>query len=189
MFNLRRLGVARRLMLITGSALIGLAMLLPALLWSERELLLSEREASVRQTVEVAHGLVAHFHAEVAAGHMDDAQARKAAQAAVRKLRYSDSEYFWINDMGPRMVMHAIKPELEGKDLGDIRDPNGKRLFVAFVDQVKSEGAGFVSYLWPKPGEKAPVPKVSYVKGFAPWGWVIGSGVYVDNLNAAVWRR
>ncbi len=85
--------------------------------------------------------------------------------------------------------MHPIRPELEGKDLSENKDPDGKRLFVAFVDKVKAEGAGFVPYLWPKPGQEQPVQKVSYVKGFEPWGWVIGSGVYVDNVDAAIWLR
>ena len=189
MAGFKSLGVARRLGLLIGSALLGLTILLPALLWSERSLLLAERQASVRQAVEVAHALVTHFHGQVAQGRMDDAHAREAALVAVRGLRYSGSEYFWINDMHPRMVMHPMRPELEGQDLSDNRDPEGKRLFVAFVDQVKAEGGGFVNYLWPKPGQNAPVPKVSYVKGFEPWGWVIGSGVYVDNVNAAVWSR
>ncbi len=189
MIKMSSLGVAKRLVLLTGSALLGLAVLLPVLLWSEHQLLLREREAGVRQVVEIAHGVLAHFHDEARAGRMSDEQARKAALVAVRSLRYSGAEYFWINDMTPRMVMHPIKPELDGQDLSENRDPQGQRLFVAFVDKVRSEGAGYVSYGWPKPGEKEPVPKVSYVKGFAPWGWVVGSGVYVDNVTAAVWRR
>ncbi|WP_374642444.1 methyl-accepting chemotaxis protein [Hydrogenophaga sp.] len=188
-FRLSSMGVARRLMLMTGSALLGLAILLPTLLWSERTLVMGERESGVRQTVEIAHGLVQHFHGEAAAGRMTAPEAQKAALAAVRALRYSGSEYFWINDMTPKMVMHPIRPELEGKDLSENKDPDGKRLFVAFVDKVKAEGAGFVPYLWPKPGQEQPVQKVSYVKGFEPWGWVIGSGVYVDNVDAAIWRR
>ena len=90
--------------------------------------------------------------------------------------------------MRPVMVMHPVKPELDGKDLSAIADPAGKKLFVEFVDTVKSSGAGFVAYQWPKPGAEQPVPKISYVKGFAPWGWVIGSGIYIDDV-AAEFRR
>ena len=187
--RLSSMGVARRLVLLTGSALLGLAILLPTLLWSERALVMEERESGVRQTVEIAHGLLKHFHGEAVAGRMSEPEAQKAALAAVKGLRYSGSEYFWINDMAPKMVMHPIRPELEGKDLSETKDPTGKRLFVAFVDKVKADGAGFVPYLWPKPGEQEPVQKVSYVKGFEPWGWVIGSGVYVDNVDAALWGR
>ncbi|HEY2929265.1 methyl-accepting chemotaxis protein, partial [Piscinibacter sp.] len=79
-------------------------------------------------------------------------------------------------------LFHPIKPELENKDMSDFKDPNGKLLFVEFVAQVKSDGAGYVDYLWPRPGAKEPEPKRSYVKGFAPWGWVMGSGVYIDDV-------
>jgi methyl-accepting chemotaxis protein len=81
--------------------------------------------------------------------------------------------------------MHPTKPELDGKDLSDDADPNGKRLFVEFVDVARRKGAGFVAYLWPKPGSSEPVRKISYVKLFEPWGWVVGSGLYLDDLDAA----
>ena len=91
--------------------------------------------------------------------------------------------------MHPKMVMHPIKPELDGTDLTDNKDPNGKHLFVEFVKTVKSSGGGFVPYMWPKPGSTNPVPKISYVKGFAPWGWVVGSGVYADTIASSVQVR
>jgi methyl-accepting chemotaxis protein len=90
--------------------------------------------------------------------------------------------------MHPRMVMHPMRPELDGQDLTENKDPNGKRLFVAFVDEVKRSGSGFVAYEWPKPGADKPQPKLSYVQGFAPWGWIIGTGVYVDDLEQQVWK-
>jgi methyl-accepting chemotaxis protein len=88
------------------------------------------------------------------------------------------------------MIMHPVKPELDGKDLSASKDPNGKLLFMEFVRVSKEKGAGFVDYMWPKPGEENPVPKVSYVKLFSPWGWIIGSGIYVDDVakEAAVLR-
>ena len=116
-----------------------------------------------------------------------DDVARQRAADAIGKLRYGNGDYFWINDLGPRMIIHPIKPELNGQDLGNIKDPNGKRLFVEFADTVKRQGSGVVEYYWPKPGNDAPQPKLSYVTGFAPWGWVIGSGVYIDDLDAQVW--
>src|SRR5690349_16693304 len=86
--------------------------------------------------------------------------------------------------MQPRMLMHPTKPELNGKDLSAMKDPNGKFLFVDFVDAVRKNGAGFVAYEWPKPGFDKPQPKLSYVAGFAPWNWVVGTGVYIDDLDA-----
>ncbi len=89
--------------------------------------------------------------------------------------------------MHPKMVMHPIKPELDGHDLSTFKDPNGKLLFVDFVDVVRKDGSGFVAYEWPKPGFEKPQPKLSFVIGFAPWNWVIGTGVYIDDLKAQTW--
>jgi methyl-accepting chemotaxis protein len=189
MFQLRNLTVARRLTLLIASAIGGIAILVGIFMVSERKLLMEERQNAVRQTVETAHGLAAHYHAQAGKGQISDGDAQRLALDAIKALRYSGAEYFWINDMQPRMVMHPIKPELDGKELSDNKDPSGKHLFVEFVKAVKADGAGFVPYLWPKPGSDHPVQKVSYVKGFAPWGWVIGSGVYVDTVDAIVLDR
>jgi len=117
---------------------------------------------------------------------MEAAQARAADR--IGKLRYGSGDYFWINDLTPRMVMHPLKPELNGKDLSDNKDPTGKRLFVEFADVVRRDGAGVVAYQWPKPGSDVPQPKLSFVAGFQPWGWVVGTGVYVDDLQAQLWQ-
>jgi methyl-accepting chemotaxis protein len=153
-----------------------------------RTSMMAEKQLKTRHLVDAAHSLLVHHHSRIAAHELSEAQAKAAAISAVRALRYDEAEYFWINDMTPRMVMHPMKPQLDGKDLSDLRDPRGTRLFVAFVDQVRQHGAGFVSYLWPKPGADQPVPKISYVRGFAPWGWVIGSGIYVDDVDTTFWQ-
>jgi methyl-accepting chemotaxis protein len=173
-----------RLMIAAGAA--GLALLA----WqSDRVLgvrMLAERETKVRAAVETVHGILEHHGREVAAGRASLADAQRAAIDAIRAIRYEGREYFWVNDLAPRMVMHPTRPELDGKDLSREADPTGKRLFVEFVDVARRDAAGgFVAYLWPKPGSSAPVRKVSYVKLFAPWGWVVGSGVYLDDLDAA----
>jgi methyl-accepting chemotaxis protein len=189
-FNgLRTLTISKRLAMLNISALVGLLVLTAVFLASEHRLIMEERQNSVRQTVEVAHSLVASYHGLVAQGKATDTEAQAQAKTALKALRYSGSEYIWINDMQPAMVMHPIKPELDGKNLSENKDPTGKRLFVEFVNTVKADGGGFVNYLWPKPGSENPVQKVSYVKGFAPWGWVIGSGVYVDTVDTTIRSR
>ena len=87
------------------------------------------------------------------------------------------------------MIMHPMKPELDGKNLSGIKDPDGVPLFMEFVRLVKERGSGFVNYSWPKPGAQAPQPKLSYVTGFAPWGWVVGTGLYIDDLHQQVWSE
>lgn len=181
--------ISKKFAVLTISAILGIIILTTLFLISEKKLILQERQASVRQAVETAHGFLGHYHDMVAKGLMPEAEAKAMAMQAVKGLRYDKNEYFWINDMQPQMVMHPIKPELDGKSLAEQKDPTGKALFLEMTAIVKADGSGFLFYSWPKPGSDKPVEKVSYVKGFAPWGWVIGSGVYVDNVNAAIMTR
>jgi methyl-accepting chemotaxis protein len=139
----------------------------------------------LRSIVESAGSIAASFERQEREGAMDRATAQAAAAKAIGAMRYLGVEYVWINDLTPRMVMHPIKPELNGKDLSDYKDPTGKRLFVAATEAVRAGGNGEIDYLWPRPGSEKPVPKISFVTGFAPWGWVLGTGVYVDDLIAA----
>ncbi len=141
-----------------------------------------------KQLVEVAHEVVDAYVRQAEKGTLSLEQAKLQAREAVRTLRYGNGDYFWINDLEPRMIMHPNMVDLEGKGLADFKDPHGKKLFVAFVEAVKADGAGFVDYMWPKPGEKEPVPKISYVKLTPEWGWIIGSGIYVEDVRAEMKR-
>jgi methyl-accepting chemotaxis protein len=111
-------------------------------------------------------------------------QKKQSALNIIKDMRYNNNGYIWINDMHPKMVMHPIKPSLNGKDLSDFKDPNGKHLFNEFVKVCREKGEGFVDYMWPKPGYDKPVAKLSYVKLFKPWNWIIGTGVYLDDIKA-----
>jgi methyl-accepting chemotaxis protein len=146
-----------------------------------------QKQIELKHLAELALGIVKEEHAAAQKGDIALADAQKRAMARLATLRYGNNDYFWINDMQPRMVMHPIKPEMNGNDLSTYKDPNGKTLFVDFVDVVRKDGAGFVPYEWPKPGFDKPQPKLSYVTGFAPWGWVIGTGVYIDDLKTQTW--
>ena len=180
----QRWSIAAKLRLM---ALIGVGSLVALAAWQSWDTYqrgYEARERLTRNTVEVAHGIAAWAHGLEVGGEMDRATAQALAKGAIAKLRYENNDYFWINDMQPRVVMHPIKPALDGTDVSGLKDPTGLALFVAFVDKVKKDQAGFVPYLWPKPGSDTPVQKLSYVKGFEPLGWVIGSGIYIDDLNA-----
>ncbi|MCX5828977.1 MAG: cache domain-containing protein [Deltaproteobacteria bacterium] len=145
--------------------------------------LYDEKIKATKHVVDVAYSTLAQYDERVKKGELEMEEARKRAASDVQNLRYAEKEYFWINDLVPRMVMHPYKPELNGKDLSEEKDPNGKRLFVEFVNVGKEKGEGLVEYMWPKQGETKPVPKISYVKLFKPWGWIVGSGIYVDDLQ------
>ena len=101
----------------------------------------------------------------------------------VKNMRYAGDNYLWINDMKPTMVMHPMKPALDGTDLSTNKDPNGKFLFNEMVKVCAKDGQGFVDYMWPKPGKDKPVPKLSFVRLFKPWNWVIGTGVYLETAE------
>ena len=186
---IQSLSIAKRLGILIVGAILGLLTLTTIFLLTEKNMLLQERQNNVMQTVQTAEKLVAFYHDLSIKNKMSESDAKRAAMDAVRVLRYGDGEYFWINDMQTVMLMHPIKPELEGQNLSGNKDTAGKPLFSDMVDIVKSKGDGYVFYMWPKPGSKESVEKVSYVKGFAPWGWVIGSGVYIDTIDATFRTR
>lgn len=179
------LPIAWRLHLVTFATLLSLAAVSATLYVLEAQRIEMARVATLEAMTESGVAIAAQYETEARNGRMTQAAAQAAALSAMRAMRYFGQEYVWVNDMQPRVVMHPFKPELEGQDVSNMADPAGKRLFVAFVDTVRASGGGTVPYLWPRPGASAPVPKLSYVKGFAPWGWVIGTGVYVDDLILA----
>ncbi|MFZ5748403.1 MAG: methyl-accepting chemotaxis protein [Pseudomonadota bacterium] len=181
-----QLKIGARLNLIGVAAFMGLLLMLALSVFRLDAVMRSDIADRTQKTVESAYSVLDHYAAEEKAGRMTRAQAQQAALSTVRDMRYAGEEYFWINDMQPRMIMHPMKPELNGKDLTQNTDPNGVYLFREMVDVVRKKGGGFVHYSWPKPGKQEPQPKISYVKGFAPWGWVVGTGVYVDEIRAAV---
>jgi methyl-accepting chemotaxis protein len=154
----------------------------------EADSLLEVRLQATVEQVKNAQAIAQRHHQRIAAEGLSETQARAAAATEIGAIRYAGQEYVWINDMTPRMVMHPIRPELNGQDLTGNKDPHGKALFVEFVQRVKQSGEGYVDYLWAKPGQTEPVPKRSFVLGFEPWGWVLGSGVYVDDVTAIARR-
>ncbi len=182
-----RLKIGARVNLIGLAAFAGLVLMLCLSIFQLDRVMRSDIANQTQKTVESAYSVIAHYQAEEAAGRLSREKAQAAAIETIRAMRYSGEEYFWINDMQPRMVVHPMKPELAGKDMSEEADPNGIHLFREMVNVVRAKGEGFVNYSWPKPGKAEPQPKISFVKGFAPWGWVVGSGVYVDDVESAVY--
>ncbi len=151
-----------------------------------RGLIMEEKQATVSYLVQEATSQLASYQKQVEAGTLTKEEAQKHASERIAAMRYDGANYLWINDLGPKMVMHPLKPELNGKDLSDNKDPNGKALFVEMAKVCKEKGKGFVDYAWSKPGNSEPVPKISYVELYQPWGWVVGTGIYVDDVTAHV---
>ncbi len=195
-------------------SMLGMLAIVMLSLFSEKQTLIEDRKVKTRHVVETASGVLSHYYQLQQAGTMAEEDAKKAALAAIKGLRYDGNEYFWINDMGtplPRMVMHPTVPALDGQTLdaakfncatsyqvgsdGQATSTDGKmNLFVAATTVARKAGEGFVAYLWQKPlsggGTTAEsYPKLSYIKQFGPWGWVLGSGIYIDDVDKIFYQQ
>ena len=192
MNSLRNMSISRRLWLILIVAVLMLLALGLLMLKQIHGDLYQAKRQQTQHVVQTASGILTFYHSLETAGVMTRDAAQKQAMSAVRGLRYDHDDYFWINDLTPVMIMHPANPKLDGQNLSAIRDPDGVAVFNEFVNLAKSKGAGIVNYRWPKPGAEAPVAKTSYIQLFEPWGWIIGSGVYVDDVQAEfsgqVWK-
>ncbi len=145
-----------------------------------------EKGIATKKGVEIVYSILQEFESKAKNNLITEDEAKAKAIELIKVLRYEGDQYFWINDMNCVIVMHPFKPEMNGKDQTNNTDSNGKRFFAAFVDICKEKGEGLVEYMWPKPGIEKPVPKISYVKLFKPWNWVIGTGIYVDDVEAEI---
>ena len=176
--------VSVRIQVLVGLSLAGLLLLTIAASLQLRASLLEDRKRKVKNLIEYALTQLAFYDKEARAGRLTLEQAQQSAKETLRVARYGNNDYFWINDMHPRSVMHPIKPEVEGTDVSGNKDAVGAPLYQKFVDTVKASGAGFVEYQWVRSQGAPGVPKLSYVKGFEPWGWVVGTGIYIDDVDS-----
>ncbi len=183
MGNLANLRLSTRMQLLVGLTLVGLIVLCVTALFQLKDTMLEDRKQKTQNLVEVAHGVLNHYHRLSQQGTLADEEARKAARETLRELRYGQNDYFFILDTSHRYVLLPPKPENEGKDVADLKDVNGKPLIRDLVSAAQA-GGGFVDYWFPKPGASAASPKLSYANKFGPWNWVIGTGIYIDDVDA-----
>ena len=138
----------------------------------------------IKRTAYAAYKIVDYFGEQEKLGKLSREDAQKKAIELVSTFGFSDEEYIWINTYKGILVSHPNQ-KIIGEDMWDAMDPNGKALFQEFSRIAQTSGADFVSYYWPRPGYDKPVKKLSLVQGYAPWEWVIGTGLYVDDIEAA----
>jgi len=151
--------------------------------------LMDRKREMIRELTNSAWSVLAECHDEAATGRATIAQAQERARRRVSLLRYGQEQkdYFWIIDMHPRMVMHPYRADLDGTDLSDFADVHGRKLFVESVRLARQSGQGFVEYYWQwKDNPSRVVPKQSFVRLFEPWNWVIGTGIYLDDVHAQI---
>ncbi len=182
---IRNLRIGTKIYLVSAiTALIFIASLTGFYL-DYRDEIYQSTEKKVAASVETAWAIIDHFSKEAGKRYSEE-EAMQLAKSTIKDLRYEGSGYFWINDTQPKMIMHPTNPKLDGQDLSTMKDPDGVKLFVEMVKVSANPAGGIVHYQWNKPGFEDPQPKISFVKKHPKWNWIIGSGAYVDDLQAMV---
>lgn len=158
---------------------------------SFEQTLLDRKQEMIHELTSSAWSILASYEQDERNGLLSLEQAQSMAATRIEALRYGPEgkDYFWIQDMQPRMIMHPYRPDLIGQDLSNFTDPRGVAIFVEFAEMVKREGEGYIEYVWQWKDDPSRLePKESFVKGFEPWGWVIGTGIYTDDVNEEITR-
>lgn len=181
--TLKDIKIATKLYLLIFCSFAALIIVSTILLSSYKDTMYEDRKVKITNLTEAAYSLIESALEENKSGGLSLEDAQNLAKETVKNMSYEDGNYFWINDYNAVMVMHPIKPELDGTDVSGSKDPNGKALFVEMAKVAKEQGSGFVDYVWDKSGK--PAPKISYVKAIPEWEWVIGTGIYVDDVEQA----
>ncbi|MBC8238517.1 MAG: diguanylate cyclase [Helicobacteraceae bacterium] len=151
--------------------------------------LLEQKKIMIKELVNSSYNMIHFMDREVSSGAYSLKDAQKIAIDHLREMKYGvdGKDYFWINDFSPLLVMHPYRPDLEGQNMSDFVDPAGTKVFMEFVKAVSKTGEGYVSYMWQWEDDKNKIiPKLSFVKEYKPWGWIIGTGVYLEDVKKEV---
>ncbi|MEH6389161.1 MAG: methyl-accepting chemotaxis protein [Pseudomonas profundi] len=186
---MRTLRINQRIWLILIVALISLALLSLSTLFSIKEELRQAEITKATHLVDTAHDLLAHYHGKQLRGELSEQAARKEAIEALRGLRYAGQEYFWVNDLNNVMIMHPMAPQTEGIDLTSMVSPNGEpNVIVEMTNKVRDQGSAYHEYTWVRPGgvpgEDKGLGKIAAFKHFKPWDYMVGTGVFVADMEA-----
>jgi methyl-accepting chemotaxis protein len=183
----KKLSIGMRLGALSAVFVVGVFALAATFMYLSSQTLNAQRQAELVSMVDAAVSQVAAQHARAEAGAISMEQAQTNALDIIRDIRYREIEYFFIHDFQGVMIMHAARPDLDGQNLWNLEDPNGTFLFQELSAVASSsDGSGFVEYYWPRAGSEEPIHKISYAAGFEPWGWVIGTGLYTDDITATL---
>ncbi|NOR86006.1 MAG: PAS domain-containing protein, partial [Bacteroidales bacterium] len=151
--------------------------------------ILNRKREMIKELTNTAVSVLSNFENDERDSLLTRNEAQKQALSKIEYLRYGEKnkDYFWITDMRPFMIMHPYRKDLNGNELSSFEDAHGKKLFVEIVDTINSSNEGFVDYMWQWKDDTAKiVPKLSYVKLFEPWGWIIGTGIYIEDVKLEI---
>jgi len=151
--------------------------------------IMEEKKVMISELTNTAWSLLEEYDQEYKNGNFTKEEAQRLAGSRIKRIRYGQErkDYFWIIDRHPTMIMHPYTSELLDSDLTNYKDPNGKKLFVEANELVAKNGDGFIEYMWQwKDDSSRIVPKLSYVKGYEPWEWIIGTGIYLEDVKEEI---
>ncbi len=152
-------------------------------------IILDRKREMIRELTYSVVSMINNWHKMEVSGELTTDQSKEAAINQIKSLRYGEEskDYFWVTDLHPVMLTHPYRPDLNGKDLSEVYDSRNKKLFVEMVKVVNQKGEGYVDYMWQwKDDSTKIVPKLSHVKKFEPWGWVIGTGIYIEDVKEEI---
>jgi methyl-accepting chemotaxis protein len=186
----RKYSLSTRIMFLGFAVTLCFLALLGAMYPKIKGNMMEAKVIKTRDIVQAAAGSVDFYVKQAASKALPEATAKALAMEAVRNMKYGPTgkDYFWINDLGTVVLMHPYSPQLVNKSQMELKDADGKYMFREFVEVARKSGEGLVAYSWKKPNEEKASPKVSYVKLVPEWGWVVGSGIYVDDVEREVHR-
>jgi len=147
---------------------------------------LEARKTEIRSLTETALGVLASQEAQAVAGAISREEAQRRAVEQIKVIRYAGGNYFYLFTREPRILTVPIRPEMEGKPVGDFTDKQGTRIYVVLSDLGRQPEGGYLKLWFSKPGVEGSFPKLNYVKAYEPWGWNLGTGVYIDDLEAQI---
>lgn len=184
-----RLSLQTRLYVLLGSMLLGLAALGAYSVFELRQHMLEEKHLAIRNVVNASMSVLEHYAGLEQAGKMTQKEAQQQARDTLRTVRFNKDDYLFAYDLEGYTWIHGTKPEREGKNYIDSKDPTGKLYIRLWIDLLKKDGEAYMDYMFAKPGADKPLPKISYGKVFAPWGWFLATGVYIEDVDAAFWSN
>ena len=181
--KLGNLKIGTRLAMVVLAGIIGTIVVAAVQMHSIRENLIQDRMVQIRTLVQSAQAVFERYEKFVKEGTLDRAEAQARAKTAIESMIYENGGYFFVYDEKGTVVSLITRPELVGKNLIERKDPNGIAYVRGFLKSIEN-GDQFTEYMWSKSANEAPVPKLSYTKYFKPWGWIIGTGIYIDDVDA-----
>jgi methyl-accepting chemotaxis protein len=186
---LHKLTISTKIIVLSLLAVICLTVFAVTSLQHLKAQLLEDREEKVKSLIEAIHSTILFYEVQARSGALTEQQAQDAAKSLIRSSKYDGSEYFFAWDLSGTAMAHGGNAALEGKNLIGFTDGAGNHVIADIVNIAKNQGQGYTHYIWPRAGQTEAVPKIGYIKLFEPWGWAIGTGVYIDDIERTYWQQ